>query len=236
MKAKMLKFGRPVTLVGGGVLTFDMLDDAMPIAPEIVAADGAADRLQDLGVEPNAVIGDMDSIKDASAWEEGKAAFLHLPEQDSTDFEKCLYATEAPFYLAAGFTGARVDHTLAVFHALLCYPKKRVILLGEEEVIFAMPPRREMSFEVVPGATVSFYPMSPSKGLRSSGLQWPIEGLSMAAGSQIGTSNRAVSGRISAEFSEAGVLAMLPRRFLGEVLQGLGWQDQAKVRGQAPVP
>ena len=112
-------------------LTAEMIEEALMVAPELVAADGAADTLVTMGRCPAAVIGDMDSIASPSDWQTGTTRFLLLEEQDSTDFEKCLYASSAPFYVAAGFTGRRVDHMLAVFHAMLAHPEKRVVLLGE---------------------------------------------------------------------------------------------------------
>ena len=45
---------------------------------------------------------------------------LHpIPEQDSTDFDKCLRHIAAPLVLGVGFLGGRVDHELAAFSTLV---------------------------------------------------------------------------------------------------------------------
>ena len=56
----------PVTLVAGGPLRRAELRAALARAPHLVAADGGADRALALGVEPVAVIGDLDSLSDAA--------------------------------------------------------------------------------------------------------------------------------------------------------------------------
>lgn len=213
-----LRFDTAVTLVGAGALDRAMVEIACRFAPVLIAADSGADRLAAMRLDPSAVIGDMDSIAEPERWRAGSAAFVHLAEQDTTDFEKCLYATEAPFYLAVGFTGLRVDHTLAVFNALLRYPRKRIVVVGEQEVSALVPPGAILRLAVTPGARVSIYPLLPVTATHSRGLTWPIEGLSMAPGQKIGTSNAANQPLIEIAFNDPGALVMLERDGLGSLV------------------
>jgi thiamine pyrophosphokinase len=216
-----LIFERPVTLVGGGALSLGLVEQARALAPELVAADSGADRLAEWRLVPAGVIGDMDSIAEPERWREGPTRFLHLAEQETTDFEKCLYATEAPFYVGVGFTGARVDHLLAVLHAMLARPGKTVVLLGEAEAMALVPPGGVLGVSVEPGARVSLFPLSPVTGTHSRGLRWPIEGLPMAAGRRVGTSNVATEERIELAFDAAGALLMLERRHLAALVRAV---------------
>ena len=220
MKAEPLSFKQPVCLVGGGALNREMLEQALQHAPALVAADGAADRLAGWGLRPDAIVGDMDSISDPDAWRRDDGHFIHLPEQETTDFGKCLYATEAPFYVAVGFTGRRIDHMLAVFSAMLGAPDKTVVLLGEAEVVALVPPSG-VTLALEPEAIVSVYPVAPVTGVRSEGLEWPIDGLAMEAGRRIGTSNRATQAHVSLAFDRPGALLMLERRFLGALIDAV---------------
>jgi thiamine pyrophosphokinase len=212
-----LRFDTAVTLVGGGALDAGLLRAAHRLAPVLIAADGGADRLAELRLDPQAVIGDMDSIADPDRWRAGPAAFVHLAEQDSTDFEKCLYATEAPLYLAAGFTGRRIDHTLAVFHTLLRYAHKNIVLIGEHEVSALAPPDVTLRLTVRPGARVSIFPLLAVKATHSRGLSWPVEGLAFAPGQKIGTSNQATQPIIELAFDGPGALVMLETGALGSL-------------------
>ena len=220
MVREALEFSHPVTLVGAGALDQAMLDQAQTRAPVLVAADGAADRLAAWGRRPAAVIGDMDSISNPGIWR-GQTRFLHLSEQDTTDFEKCLYSVSAPYFIATGFTGRRIDHTLAVLHALLRRRDRTVFLIGEFEAMALLPPRREVALDVGRDATVSLFPLRPVQGLSSDGLEWPVDGLTLAIGRQIGTSNRAIADRIRLAVDGAGVLVMVRRRSLDTLIDGI---------------
>jgi thiamine pyrophosphokinase len=171
-------------------------------------------------VTPDAVIGDMDSIADLESW---RAALgqrtLHIAEQETTDLEKCLYATAAPFYVGVGFLGGRLDHSLAGLHAMTRAGAPNVVLLGEADVVFRAP--RRWRAMLSRGARVSFFPMTPTAGLRSEGLEWAIDGLAFAAGAQIGTSNRATDGPVAAEFDGDGMVVLLERRHLDAALGSL---------------
>lgn len=213
-----LAFAEGATLVGGGALDRDCFELARARAPRVVAADGGANRLRAWGLGADAVIGDMDSVEDLPFWK-ARARVVALAEQESTDLEKCLYATDAPLYLGVGFLGRRFDHTLAALHALLRYPAKRLLLIGEEDVVFLAPPRWRA--RLAPGARVSFFPLRPVRGLASTGLEWPVDGLAFAPGERIGSSNRAAAAEVSAAFDGAGMAAMLERRFLDAALDSL---------------
>ena len=217
MEGLPIRFSSPVTVVGGGLTDADMIEAARRIAPTLIAADGGADRLAELRLTPSAVIGDMDSIRDADRWREGPAHFVHLSEQDSTDFEKCLYATEAPLYLAAGFTGGRVDHSLSALDVLLRYREKRVVLIGEAEAMALAPPGRAMRLNVTPGSTVSIYPLLPVRASHSRGLAWPLNGLDFVAGQRSGTSNAATQPNIELAFEGPGALVIVERAALGSL-------------------
>jgi len=205
-----VRIERPVTLVGGGPLDAATLARAQALAPALVAADRAGDRLADFGIVPGWLIGDMDSVRDPASWHACRETeVLHLPEQETTDFEKCLYATEAPWYLAVGFSGGRIDHTLAVLHAMLARPDKTVILLGQEDAMALVPPGRVLRLPVGKGARVSLFPLAETTGTHSEGLVWPVTGLTMAAGWLIGTSNRASGTEIAVGFDRPGALLMV---------------------------
>ncbi|MEL6208377.1 MAG: thiamine diphosphokinase, partial [Pseudomonadota bacterium] len=176
-------------------------------------------RLAHLGVQPSRIIGDLDSMADPAAWRAAGVAVDAVAEQDTTDFEKCLYRTEAPLYLAVGFTGVRVDHTLAVLNTLVRRADKRVILVAEREVIFPLPPGRRLRLEMAPGDTVSIFPLAPLRCAPSQGLTWPLDGLVFAPGQRIGTSNRALGGPMEIGFEDPGALVFLPHDCLPALIE-----------------
>ena len=206
-----------VTLVGGAGFAPDDLELALSLAPCLVAADGGANGLADAGHLPQAIIGDIDSLRD-DLHHRMQARIHRIEEQDSTDFDKCLTSIDAPFILALGFAGARLDHTLASMSSLVRFGSSRVLLMAEHDICFVAPPCLELDTDE--GQRVSLFPMGYCAG-RSTGLHWPIDGLDFAPYGVIGTSNMAVSTRITLEFDAPRMLVMLPQTQLRATLAAL---------------
>jgi thiamine pyrophosphokinase len=218
MNSLIVQTMQGVTLAGGGPFGRRDLNLCLARAPVAVAADGGADRLLRLGVMPQAVIGDFDSISDAARLEIPQQNQFHVPEQSTTDFDKALNGIAAPLVLALGFAGARLDHGLAAMHTLVSHPDRRCILVGPSDLAFAAPARLELS--LAPGEPFSLFPMAGVTG-RSEGLEWPIAGLAFSPAGQIGTSNRVVDRRVVLEFDGPGMLVILPRRRLDAAIKAL---------------
>ncbi|MEO1292618.1 MAG: thiamine diphosphokinase [Pseudomonadota bacterium] len=212
-----LHFETPVTLIGGGAVDADGLATARALAPSVVAADGGADHFTPGSI--HGVIGDMDSITDPAGWQASPTPFIPLAEQDSTDFEKCLYSVAAPLVIGLGFLGCRLDHSLAALHVLLRYAHRRVVLVGEGEAVFLLPPT--LSLTMAPGALVSLVPLRPVTATASEGLRWPVDGFTFELGRQSGTSNELIAERLGLEVAAPGLLAMVERRYLPAVSEAL---------------
>ena len=207
-----------VTLVGGGPVSQEDLCESLALAPYLVAADGGADLCLAAGVIPDLVIGDLDSVSPEALQTLGTDRIVHDPDQDTTDFEKCLARIESPLVLGLGFLGARIDHQLAAFSALVRRPGGSVVLIGGDDICLHAPPA--LALDLPAGMRLSLFPLARVSGT-SRGLEWPIDGPAFAADGRIGTSNR-VTGAVRLSFSGAGMLLILPRAALGAVLQRLG--------------
>jgi thiamine pyrophosphokinase len=208
----------PVTLMGGGALGRDDVADALRHAPALVAADGGADAALAAGLMPEAVVGDFDSISTQARATLSPEILYEVFEQDSTDFDKALRRLDVPLTLAVGFTGARLDHELAVFHTLVARPEHRCIVIGEQDIVFHAPPR--LALDLPAGARVSLFSMREVTG-RSQGLRWPIDGLTFHPASRIGTSNEAVGGPVTLEADAPGLLVILARAALDPAVAAL---------------
>jgi thiamine pyrophosphokinase len=206
----------PVTLVGGGPCDTATLQEALTLAPVLVAADGGADHCLAAGLTPRAVIGDLDSISEAA-----RAAFadrlMPVREQETTDFDKALRAIHAPLVIGVGFAGGRIDHMLAVLHSLMVHPGRRCIVLGPDDLVFHCP--AELSLDLPPGLALSLFPLAELR-VTSGGLVWPTDRLVLAPGRRIGTSN-AVAGPVRLAPTGPGLLVMLPRTALARAAAAL---------------
>lgn len=206
-----------VTLVGAGLATIDEINRCVALSTAVVAADGGAAHCLEAGVVPDAVIGDMDSLQH-SRLDGIPADRVHaISEQDSTDFDKALRNIQAPLVLGVGFTGARLDHQLAVYNVLVRRPERQCIILSDTDIAFLCPPVLRLA--LAPETRVSLFPMGLVEGT-SHGLKWPINGLTFTPDGRIGTSNEA-TGDIEITVTGPKMLVMLPKSELESVVASL---------------
>ena len=203
----MLRYDCPVVLVGAAPVEIGLALETLPDSWPLIAADGGADALLKIGRRPDLVIGDMDSAGPLP----DDLPQLPLAGQDDTDFEKCLARICAPLIVGLGFLEGRLDHTLAAMHALTALPHDRpVMLVGDTDLLLRLT--GDIAFEAEPGDRVSVWPLGIQAFHSSTGLKWPLDGLQMAPGRLIGTSNLAAGGtvRINAGPGD-GYAVIMPR-------------------------
>lgn len=217
MNQRIVQSKTPVLLVGGGSPRPEDLGKIKALAPTVIAADGGADFAMAAGLRPEAVIGDMDSISPARAADLGAEALIEYRDQNLIDFEKALRLIEAPLVIAAGFTEARLDHTLANFAILARRIGSPCVLWGETDIAFAAPER--IALDLPTGTRLSLFPLQPMGG-RSEGLLYPINGLVLDPLGRLGTSN-AVTGPVTLAFDAPGTIILLPRAHLAPVMTAL---------------
>lgn len=207
MNRALVQSNEGVTLIGNGDVPPGALADALALAPRLVAADGGADRALAAGHEPDAVIGDLDSLSQAGRDRLSGARVHRIDEQETSDFDKALRSISAPFVLAVGFSGSRLDHTLSMFNVLARHPQRRCVVLGADDLCFLSP--RDLVLRLSPGTRLSLFPMGAVNG-RSSGLHWPIDGIDFAPGGMTGLSNRVSAPEVRMSFSVPRMLVFLP--------------------------
>jgi thiamine pyrophosphokinase len=220
--SQVLSFEGLLVFVGGGAVDRELLRDLYLSGGHLVGADGGADEIVAAGLVPEAIIGDFDSLKNPDEWL-GRTQLIRIAEQDTTDFEKTLYSTQAPVTVALGMTGKRFDHTLAALDAVTRYARERVIILVDEADI-AVALTGSFAFEVADGERVSVHPLQPIRFRRSIGLKYPLDGLRLAPGERTGTSNEATDGVFKIEpepRSKAPWLLILDRKYLFGVAAAL---------------
>jgi thiamine pyrophosphokinase len=100
----------------------------------VVCADGGYRLAQQLGVKPDFIIGDLDSLQNIRI-EEGIEVRRYPRNKDLSDFELALQATfemEPEKVYVYGALGGRIDHELA--NILLLGSSKHQVVFIEEEV------------------------------------------------------------------------------------------------------
>ncbi|SMR71208.1 thiamine pyrophosphokinase [Aliiroseovarius halocynthiae] len=209
-----------ITLLGGGQLAAQDLDESLTMAPNLIGVDGGANMVLALGHNLLAVCGDLDSVSAETLFAVDPEIVIETPDQNRTDFDKALDLADAPVILCVGFTGKRMDHQLACYTVLVRQAAKPAILIGDEDICFHLS--HPVTLDLPVGTRLSLFPMARVVG-HGGGLRWPVDGLEFAPWGQIGTSNEVRQGPVTLSADGHGLLVILPRRYLRDVVRVL-WQ------------
>ena len=207
----------PITLIGGAPTQRQTFLAVQKLAPRLIAADSGADQAIGFGAMPEAVIGDLDSMSAAARATLSPETLHPIADQDTTDFDKCLRNIAAPLVIGVGFSGARMDHQLAVCNTLVRHPDRRCILVGADDLVLLLPP--VLHLDLTEGCRVSLFPLGAVEGV-SDGLRWPIDGLTFTPDGTVGTSNQAL-GPVELAVTTPKMLLLLPVACLPEVTRAM---------------
>ena len=209
---------KKLIIVGGADFSDDLFKEVYDKELPIIAADGGANFLAENNIYPELVMGDLDSVSEQNVQNMEPKKIIRIPDQDSTDLEKVLLNTQSPLTIGIGFLGSQIDHELAALSALAKFPEKKIILIGEHDIIFLAPPN--FSLRTYVGMRVSLYPLEEVK-VKSDGLKWITNGLIMKPTGQIGTSNKAIGNSIHLTPNQPKLLLILPKTVLNEAIPQL---------------
>jgi len=181
----------------------------------VCAADSGLDILRAWDLEPDIIVGDMDSVSDASLLGSyPRAAIAVSPrDKDETDTELGLAALRergATRITLAGGGGGRLDHLLAIraiFERRLRPAEWHTAL----EAVFLVEEGSLFMGSASPGGTVSVFPLgSGADGMASEGLAWPLAALRWGPG-DFGVSNIAVGGDFAVRAGRGDLLVVVAR-------------------------
>lgn len=164
----------------------------------MIAADGGTKNCLALGLTPDFIIGDMDSIDPGqrAALETGHTVFQKFPQdKDQTDLELALHfavGNKADEILLLGLLGGRLDQTLANL-LLLSRPewsKSRLVVVEGLDTAYILHGGENLVIQGEAGDTISLLPLSPQvTGVTTQNLRWPLAEARLDFGSTLSISN-----------------------------------------------
>jgi len=187
----------------GEIGDYEMAKKRIASCDVIIAADGGYRHLQAMGIVPDAIVGDMDSIGDDFQPETDEIEIIRFPEKkDETDAQ---LAVEIAFnrgckdVILVGAVGGRVDHFLGNMSLLTKYPG-RLSIVDEDAMLIVADAAHPFEFRAKPTSVVSLIPVPFAKQVTTEGLQYALLKQDMTSGTR-GISNvlRGSRGKVRLE-------------------------------------
>jgi thiamine pyrophosphokinase len=166
----------------------------------LICADGGARHIHALGLLPDLIVGDMDSLDGELQRDfvrQGSRIMRYPGAKDETDAQLAL---EMVFMMAPdeiriyGALGARIDHTLANLSLLIAAADQGIEarLLDEWCEMFLI--RQRAVIEGGIGQTVSLFALGDDvTGVNLEGFEYPLQNATITLSKPIGISNRLTS-------------------------------------------
>jgi thiamine pyrophosphokinase len=180
----------------------------------LIAADGGSRHLQQIGLLPEVLIGDFDSLDEAELDRyraAGVEIIRHPAHKDFTDLELALqYAQRrgAAEVLVLAALGARWDQTLAnlLLPASPELDSCRIVLIDGPQEIRLARGGDTLQVHGRPGDTVSLIPLGGNAlGVTTQNLEYPLRGETLVFGETRGVSNVLLGDQASLQL-ESGLL------------------------------
>jgi thiamine pyrophosphokinase len=186
----------------------------------IIAADGGAAHSMVLGIDPDVIIGDLDSL-DQDAIEHFRQRqveiITHPTSKDATDLELALnYALQqkADEIIVLGALGERWDHSLGNI-LLLANPEYQSIpirMISGAVNIGLVQPSRTYHISGSQGDLVSLIPLGDDAGgITTSGLEYPLDDGRLKYGATRGISNTLIASKAKVSIQQGMLLCLHTR-------------------------
>lgn len=214
--------GKRVALVlAGGELPLDHLLPALLSATgPVVAADGGLRHAARLGLEPDLLVGDLDSVTaDVLAAHPALPVDRRPVEKDELDLELALAAAARLGATSARVIGAFGDRLDQSFAALLIASRRVMaepafpvsLHAGRHEGHVASAGRR-LRLSAAAGSTVSLLALAGDATVSTEGLRYPLERDPLPFGVGLGVSNELVGSQAVVTCHEGLVAVLLVHR------------------------
>lgn len=185
---------------------------------KIIAVDGGLAAARSLGLEPDMVVGDLDTVdpetvaffrtREHIVWD------VYNPEKDDTDTELAItkaLALSCDEAVLLGATGGRLDHMLGNIHLLYpCLQKgMRACILDRQNRLYLIDGPCSFRREELWGSYISFLPLTEEvKGITLRGFKYPLTDRDIRIGTSLCISNELTGEEGEIQFRE-GVLVVI---------------------------
>ena len=160
-------------ILNGQMPTDDIIINQITNSDYIIAVDGSANKLFDIEIIPDVIIGDLDSLNNNNK----NIELVKTPNQNKTDFRKTLeWCIEKNILNISifGISGESEDHFLGNYYTLSDFGEK-ISWKAFTDFSVISPCTGNKKFESFKGQKVSLFCMKGSSIVNSENLEYPLQ-------------------------------------------------------------
>lgn len=191
----------------------ELLYQLLEWSPLVVVLDSAIDRVLELGIKVDVLLGDFDREVDLDYYRslQYPLEIVHTPDQNYTDLDKAYMYLINKGIKAANVvwaTGRRADHSITNMTNIVRYREQlKIVLYDDYSKIFLLPYEFEKWYPK--GYKLSLIPVGTVTGISTQNLAYPLSGESLCIGYRTGSSNHvAEDGFVNIKYQKGDLLLM----------------------------
>lgn len=200
-------------IANGAACDPELLGQLLEWSPLVVVLDSAIERVIELGIKVDILLGDFDRGFDPEIYKTSQfpIEIVHAPDQDKTDLEKAfdyLIERKIPAANVVWATGRRADHTITNLTNIVRYRNLlKIVILDDHSKIFLLPNKFEKWYTA--NTPISLIPIGVVNGIFSSNLKYTLNNDTLTMGYRTGSSNAvAKDGIVTITHQDGDLLLM----------------------------
>ena len=207
-----------IVIFANGILSHpDWLKAQLQTTDRFFCADGGTQHALALGLIPEAIIGDLDSLSSETVSQmeaAGVTLHRHPADKDQTDLELALalaVAEKPQEILLVTALGGRLDQTLANILLLThpAYASVRLTLIDGPQWATLLRAHQSIIIDGQLGDTLSLIPLTPTvHQVTLTGVTWPLTAASLSFGSTLTISNVFAAPQVNVAIGDGMVLVV----------------------------
>jgi thiamine pyrophosphokinase len=200
-------------IANGASCSFELLGQLLEWAPIVVVLDNAIERVLQLDIKIDVLLGDFDDDFDPEIYKEKQypLEIVTIPDQNKTDLEKAFDYLIEKGHKAVNVvwaTGKRADHTITNITNIVSYRNKlKIVILDDHSKIFLLPNKFKKWYPA--NTPISLIPIGKVSGISTQNLFYSLQNEELTIGYRTGSSNHATQdGIVSITHTEGDLLLM----------------------------
>ncbi|MBP1222739.1 thiamine diphosphokinase [Flavobacterium sp. 1355] len=180
-------------IANGAACDPELLGQLLEWSPLVVVLDSAIERVLELGIKVDVLLGDFDRGFDPEIYRTSQypIEIVYAPDQNKTDLEKAfdyLIQRQIPAANVVWATGKRADHTITNLTNIVRYRNLlKIVILDDHSKIFLLPNKFEKWYTAK--TPISLIPIGVVNGIFSNNLKYELNNDTLTMGYRTGSSN-----------------------------------------------